>query len=83
MNLKKKKVLISFLLHFYDLNYLNSTKRRLSNQKSVIVPEVTLIQNGQVSIFKNDVKKLAQRQRGIGLINGYVMTNVILNLAIM
>ena len=29
----------------YDLNYLNLTKSRLSNQKSGMVPEVTLIQN--------------------------------------
>ena len=53
---------IAVLLHFYGLNYLNSTKSRLSNQKSGMVPEVTLIPNVsinivtkfQVSIFKND-----------------------------
>ena len=47
------------LLHFYDLN---STKSRLSNQKSGLVPEVTLIPivlmnivtKFQVSIFTND-----------------------------
>ena len=47
--------------HFYDLKYLNLTKSRLSNQKSGMVLEVTLIQNStiniitkfQVSIFKN------------------------------
>ena len=68
MHLQKKKerkkvndFFIAVLLHFYDLN---STKSRLSNQKSGMVPEVTLIQNSkmdivikfQVSIFKNDVK---------------------------
>ena len=54
--------LMSFLLYFYDLNYLNLTKSKLSNQKSGLVPEVTLIPNVlmnivtkfQVSIFKND-----------------------------
>ena len=53
---------IAVLLHFYDLNHLNLTKSRLSNQKSDMVPEVTLIPNVsmnivtkfQVSIFKND-----------------------------
>ena len=53
---------IALLLHLYDLNYLNSTKSRLSNQKSGMVLQVTLIQNSkmdivtkfQVSIFKND-----------------------------
>ena len=53
---------IAVLLHFYGLNYLNSTKSRLSNQKSGMVHEVTLILNVsinivtkfQVSIFKND-----------------------------
>ena len=52
---------IAVLLHFYDLKHLNLTKSRLSNQKSGIVLEVTLIQNSkinivtkfQVSIFKN------------------------------
>ena len=42
-------------------NYINSTKSRLSNKKSGMLPEVTLIQNlkidivtkFQVSIFKN------------------------------
>ena len=62
--MQKKSVndfFIAVLLHFYDLNYLNSTKSRLSNQKSGIVPKVTLIPNVsinivtkfQVSIFKN------------------------------
>ena len=53
---------IAVLLHYYDLNYLNSTKSQLSNQKLGIVLKVTLIQNSkiynvtkfQVSIFKND-----------------------------
>ena len=35
---------IDVLLHFYDLNYLNSTKSRFSNKKSGMVPEITLIQ---------------------------------------
>ena len=35
---------IAVLLHFYDLNDLNSTKSRLSNQKSGMVPKVTLNQ---------------------------------------
>ena len=30
--------------------YLNSTKSRLSNQKSGMVPEVTLIQNSKIDI---------------------------------
>ena len=34
---------IAVLLHFYDLKYLNLTKSRLSNQKSGMVLEVTLI----------------------------------------
>ena len=60
---RKKKVkkcndfFIVILLHFYELNYLNTTK---SKQKSGMVPEVTLIQNlkfnivtkFQVPIFK-------------------------------
>ena len=53
---------MTFLLHFYDLIYLNLTKSRLSNHKSGMVPEATLIPNismnivtkFQVSIFKND-----------------------------
>ena len=53
---------MTVLLHFYDLNYLNLTKSRLSNQKTGMVPEVTLIPNVsmnivtkfKVSIFKND-----------------------------
>ena len=63
--IKKKSandIFLAVLLHFYDLEYLNLTKSRLSNQKSGMVPEVTLIQNSkinivtkfQVSIFKND-----------------------------
>ena len=36
---------IAVLLHFYDLNYLNLTKSQLSNQKSGLVPKVTLIPN--------------------------------------
>ena len=40
-----KKVLLTFLLHFYDLKYQNFTKKRLSNQKSGMVFEVTLILN--------------------------------------
>ena len=32
-------------MDFYDLNYLISTKSRLSNQKSGKMPEVILIQN--------------------------------------
>ena len=53
---------IAVLLHFYDPNYLNSTKSQFSNQKSGMVPEVTLIKYSkknivtkfQVSIFKKD-----------------------------
>ena len=53
---------IAVLYHFYDLNYLNLTESRLSNQKLGMVPEVTLIINVsmnivtkfQVSIFNND-----------------------------
>ena len=55
---------MTFLLLFYyiyDLNYLNSTNSRLSNKKSGVVPEATLIQYSkmdivtkfQISIFKN------------------------------
>ena len=36
---------IAVLLHFYDLKYQNLTKNQLSNQKSGIVLEVTLILN--------------------------------------
>ena len=53
-----------FFLLFYNLNYLNSTKfnSRLSNQKTGLVLEVTLILNSkmnivtkfQVPIFEND-----------------------------
>ena len=88
----KKKInyfFIAVLLHFYDINYQNSTKSRMSNQKSGMVPDVTLIHNSKmdiitkfkVFIFKNYEirgggippppqmwKKLAQRQRGKGLI---------------
>jgi hypothetical protein len=50
---------MTFLLLFY---YIFMKKSRLSNKKSGMVPEVTLIQNSkinivtkfQVSIFKND-----------------------------
>ena len=53
---------IAVLLHFYDPKYLNLTKNRLSNQKSGMVFEETLIQYSkmdivtkfQVSIFKNN-----------------------------
>ena len=51
-------------VHYFNVMVydLNSTKSWLSNQKSGMVPEVTLIQNSkmdivnkfQVSIFKND-----------------------------
>ena len=62
---KRKKnfnnLFIAVLLHFYDLNNLNSIKSWL-HQKLGMVPKVTLIQNSkmyiitkfQVSIFKND-----------------------------
>ena len=48
-----------YLIHFYDLNYLNSTKSRLSNQKSGMVPEINfdskmdIVTKFQVFIFKN------------------------------
>ena len=53
---------IVVLLHFYDLKYQNLTKNQLSNQKSGMKLEVTLILNSkinivtnfQVPIFKND-----------------------------
>ena len=53
---------ILLFFYIYDLKHLNLTKSRLSNQKSGMVPEVTLIQNSkmnivtkfQVYIFKND-----------------------------
>ena len=66
---------IAVLLHFYDLNYLYSTKSWLSNKKSGMVPKVTLIQNSKMEIvilylhIKMTWNKLAQRQRGIGLID--------------
>ena len=41
---------IAVLLHFYDLNYLNLTTSRLSNHKSGMVPEVTLIPNVSMNI---------------------------------
>ena len=41
---------IAVLLHFYDLKYLNSTKSRLSDKKSGMVPKVTLIQNSKINI---------------------------------
>jgi len=85
---KKKKsandFFIAVLLHFYDLKYLNLTKSRLSNQKSGMVPEVTLIQNSkinivtkfQVSIFKNDEVRRGGRnflpQREISWLRGNV-----------
>ena len=50
---KEKKVLIPFLLHLYDLIYLNSTKSRLSNKKFTMGPEISLIQNSKINI---DVK---------------------------
>ena len=66
---KEKKIVndffIAVLLHFYDLNYLNSTKIRLSNEKWGMVSKVTLIYNSkmdtvtqfQISILKM-IKKL-------------------------
>ena len=41
---------IAVLLHFYDQNYQNSTKSRLSNKKLDMVPEVTLIQCSKMDI---------------------------------
>ena len=43
-------MLMTFLSHFYNLNYLNSTKSCLSNKKLGMVPEVTLIQNLKMDI---------------------------------
>ena len=42
---------IAVVLHFYDLNYLNSIKNRSSNKKSGMVPEVILIQNSNMDII--------------------------------
>ena len=42
---KNNDFFIAVLLYFYDQNYQNSTKSRLSNQKSGMVPDVTLIKN--------------------------------------
>jgi hypothetical protein len=36
---------IAVLLLFYDLKYINSIKKRISNKKLGIVPKVTLIPN--------------------------------------
>jgi hypothetical protein len=50
---KKKSVndfFIDVLLHFYDLKYLNSTKSRLSNQKSGMGHKVTLSLNSKMNI---------------------------------
>ena len=41
---------IAILLHFYDLIYLNLAKKRLSNQISGLVLEVTLILNLKINI---------------------------------
>ena len=43
MEKSAKDFFIAVLLHFYDLKYLNLTKTRLSNQKSGMVLEITLI----------------------------------------
>ena len=56
---------MTFLLLFYDLKYINSTKKWFSDKKSGIVPIITLISNlkinivtkFQVFIFKNDEVK--------------------------
>ena len=42
---------IAVLLYLYDPKYLNLTKSRLSDQKSGIVPEVTLILNSKMYII--------------------------------
>ena len=66
INYKRKKLkksaydfFIAVLLHFYDLKYQNFAKKRLSNQKSGMVLEVTkfkmnIVTKFQVPIFKND-----------------------------
>ena len=41
---------IAVLLHFYHLKYPNLTKSGLSNQKSGMVPQVTLFQNSKINI---------------------------------
>ena len=40
---------IAVLLQFYDLKYQNLTKKRLSNQKSGMVLEITLILNSKMN----------------------------------
>ena len=49
---KKYAFFTTVLLHFHDLNYLNSTKSQLSNQMSN--QKMYIVTKFQVSIFKND-----------------------------
>ena len=69
MHLQKRKEhksandsFIAVLLLFYDIKYINSTKKRFSNKKFTMMPQVSLIPNlkmnivtkFQALIFKND-----------------------------
>ena len=58
---------MTFLLNFYDLHYLNSTKSLLSNKKSGMVTEVTLIQNSKMNIvtkFQASIFKIYEVRGG-------------------
>ena len=45
-----EKNIIAVLLLFYDLKYINSTKKQFSNQKSGMVFKVTFVLNLKINI---------------------------------
>ena len=57
------------LLQFYDLKYLNLTKSRLSNKKSGMVLQVTLILNSKINIdTKFESLSLKMTKLDVGLL---------------
>ena len=64
---KEKEQKICCFITFYDINYLNSTKSRLSNKNLGIVPELTFIQKWTLSPnFKSLSLKMTKLDRGGG-----------------
>ena len=56
---------IAVLLLFYDLTFFNSTKSRLSNQNSSMLPEVTLFPNSIMNIDTKSIFKNNEVRRGL------------------
>ena len=63
-------LLLLMLLHFYGLNYLNSTKSRLSNKKSGMVTFDSRFKNGYChQNFKSLSLKMTKLEGGGGKVS--------------